>query len=301
VSQTSLQRAARDLERTLRTPIYVQTASGIMAAPNAVEFARKMKLAQREIDWGIEEIDSARGNTGGELVIGALLLSGSVVLASVISEIANTYPAAEVRILNGNADDVLRYLRNGDVDMVIGLLQNPESTELVHEVLAVTPYVVVGRHDHPLMKQQHVSPADLARCEWVVGTPGSHRRIQFEKMFADQQRPSTHVATCSLPIIRMLLAHSDRLTLLTSYELMYEEDALTSLPTQMSEPAPSIGLTMRQNWLPTQLQSSVIQLIKQRVVGSLSPLRELRRIAQGAGPRKTAQAPKSAKASASNT
>jgi DNA-binding transcriptional LysR family regulator len=249
-----------------------------MAAPNAVEFARKMKLAQREIALGIEEIGSAQGNSGGELVIGALLLSGSVVLASVISEITCNFPTADVRILNGNADDVLRYLRNGDVDLVIGLLQSPESTDLAHETLAVTPYVVVGRHDHPLMKKQEVTADDLAEFEWVVGTPGSNRRIQFERMFADRSRPASHVATCSLPIIRMLLSNSDRLTLLTSYELMYEEDALGSLPVKLKEPAPSIGLAFRQNWLPTQLQSSVIDLIKKRVVGSLSPLRELRRM-----------------------
>src|SRR5580658_9107564 len=64
VSQTSLQRAARDLERTLRTPLYIQTASGIMATPAAAEFARKIKVAQREIDWGVDEVEAARGNVG---------------------------------------------------------------------------------------------------------------------------------------------------------------------------------------------------------------------------------------------
>src|SRR5580658_452153 len=64
VSQTSLQRAARDLERNLRTPLYAQTASGIMATPAAAEFARKMKVAQREIDWGVDEVEAARGNVG---------------------------------------------------------------------------------------------------------------------------------------------------------------------------------------------------------------------------------------------
>jgi LysR family transcriptional regulator of gallate degradation len=137
---------------------------------------------------------------------------------------------------------------------------------------------VVGRQDHPLMQKQQVTLAELAQYEWVVGTPGSNRRILFEKLFTEDRRPAAQVATCSLPIVRMLLAHSDRLTLLTSYELMYEEDALGSLPIKLDDPAPSIGITTRQNWLPTQLQSSVINLIKQRVRGSLSPVRELRRM-----------------------
>jgi DNA-binding transcriptional LysR family regulator len=249
-----------------------------MAAPAAVEFARKMKVAQREIDWGVDEVEAAQGNVGGDIVIGALLLAGSEVLASVINELVATYPAANIRILSGNAEDVLRYLRNGDVDVVIGLLRNPGSAELVQEVLAETPYVVVGRHDHPLAGRERVTLDDLADYEWVIGTPGASRRTQFTRMFEGRRRPRSQVATCSLPIIRLLLTQSNRLTLLTSYEVMNEEDALAAVPFGPIEPVPSIGLTMRQNWLPTPLQTSVIDMIKQRIVGSLGPLRELQRI-----------------------
>jgi DNA-binding transcriptional LysR family regulator len=289
VSQTSLQRAARDLERTLRTPLYIQTAAGIMAAPGAVEFARKIKVAQREIDWGVDEVEAARGNVSGEIVIGALLLAGSAVLASVISDLVATYPTAHIRILNGNAEDVLRYLRNGDVDVVIGLLRNPGSEELVHEVLAETPYLVVGRHDHPLMRREHLKLDDLAEYEWVIGTPGANRRIHFDNMFAGRRKPQSRIATCSLPIIRPLLSQSDRLTLLTTFELLHEEDLLAAIPFAPIEPVPSIGLTMRQNWLPTQLQSQVIELIRQRIVKSLGPLKELQRISEVSRARRKAR------------
>lgn len=277
VSQTSLQRAARDLERNLRTPLYAQTASGIVATPAAAEFARKVKLALREIQWGIDEVEAARGNIGGEIVIGAMLLAGSVMLASVINEFVSLYPNANVRILNGNADDMLRYLRTGDVDVVIGLLRDAVSDDLVHQALAETPYVVVARHGHPLNQKTEVTLDDLADYEWIIGTPGAARRIRFDKLFAGRRRPQARIATCSLPTVRLLLTQSDRLTLLTSYELMYEEDALTAVPFGPIEPVPSIGLTTRENWLPTQLQANFIALIHNRIVGSLMPTKMLQR------------------------
>jgi DNA-binding transcriptional LysR family regulator len=278
VSQTSLQRAARDLERTVRTPLYTQTASGIVATQATAEFARKIKLALREIDWGVEEVEAARGNIEGEIVIGAMLLSGSVVLASVINEFVLAYPNANIRILNGNAEDMLRYLRLGDVDFVIGLLRDESPEDLVHEALAETPYVVVARQGHPLVQMNVAATLDdLADYEWIIGTPGASRRIRFDKLFSNRRRPAAHIATCSLPTVRLLLAQSDRLTLLTSYELMYEEDALAAVPFGPIEPVPSIGLTMRTDWLPTQLQSSFISLIKKRIVGSLLPTKDLNR------------------------
>jgi LysR family transcriptional regulator of gallate degradation len=277
VSQTSLQRAARDLERNLRTPLYAQTASGIVATPAACEFARKVKLALREIQWGIDEVEAARGNIGGEIVIGAMLLAGSVMLASVISEFVSAYPNAHVRILNGNAEDMLRYLRTGDVDMVIGLLRDPAPDDFVSQTLAETPYAVVARHGHPLHQKNEITLEDLADYEWIIGTPGATRRTRFENLFAGRRRPQTRIATCSLPTIRLLLTQSDRLTLLTTYELMHEEDGLTAVPFASIEPAPCIGLMMRENWLPTQLQADFIDLVHKQIVGSLMPTKTLKR------------------------
>jgi LysR family transcriptional regulator, regulator for genes of the gallate degradation pathway len=274
MSQTSLQRAARDLERMLRTPLYTQTASGIVATPSAAEFARQIKLALREVELGIDEVEAARGNIGGEIVVGAMLLGGSALVASVINEFVSEYPSANIRILNGNTKDVIRYLRNGDVDIVIGLLRDPELEDLDHKSLAETPYVVVGRPGHPLIEKGQVTLDDLADHDWIIGTPGAARRTRFERLFAGRRRPQARIETCSLPTIRLLLAQSDRLTLMTSYELMFEEDELAAVPFGPIEPAPRVGLTTRANWLPTDLQANFVRLVEKRIVGSLITTRE---------------------------
>jgi DNA-binding transcriptional LysR family regulator len=270
VSQTSLQRAARDLERTLRTPLYIQTASGIMANPAAVEFSRKVKLALREVELGAQEIEAAKGNVGGEVVIGAMLLAGSVVLSSVLNEFVATYPNANVRVLNGNAEDMLNCLRVGEVDFVIGLLRESSPDGLKERILAPTPFVVVARPGHPLMEKRQVTLDELADYDWIIGTPGASRRERFDKLFADRRKPPARIATCSLPIVRQLLAQSDRLTLLTRYELLTEDDMLAAVPYGPIEPVPSLGLTMRENWLPTRLQASFVELIEERIVGTLN-------------------------------
>jgi len=277
VSQTSLQRAARDLERTLRTPLYLQTAAGIMASPAAAAFARQIKLALREIDWGLEEIEAARGHFGGEIVVGAMLLAGNVLLASVLNEFVNTYPNASVRVMNGNAEDMLRYLRAGDVDFVVGLLREPRPEGLVERALVQTPYVVVARPGHPLTRKRKVDLDDLADYDWVVGTPGASRRLCFDHLFEGRRKPQARIAAGSLPTVRLVIQQSDRLTLLTSYELMFEDDGLATVPFGPIEPAPHIGITMRDNWLPTQLQSAFLELIQERMVGLITRTADLSR------------------------
>jgi LysR family transcriptional regulator, regulator for genes of the gallate degradation pathway len=277
VSPATLSRAARDLESDLRRPLYQRTASGIAATLAGAKFARKLKLATREIDWGIEELDSAKGSLRGQIVIGAMQLAGSYLLASVLNEFIAAHPHATVRIWNGSSSAMLRSLRGGDVDFVIGLLRDPVPEDLVEEPLAEAPYVIAARRGHPLLNKRKVALDDLAACDWVVGTPGACRRVCFDTLFAGGRRPMARVETSSLPTIRLVLARSDCLTLFTSYELMYEDDALAAVPYGPIEPIPSIGVTTRADWLPTQLQLNFLRLIRKQMTASLSPVKELRR------------------------
>jgi LysR family transcriptional regulator, regulator for genes of the gallate degradation pathway len=277
VSQATLSRAARDLERDLHKPLYHRTASGIAATAAGADFARKLKLAAREIEWGIEELDSARGSLRGQVVIGAMQLAGSFLLASVLNEFITAYPHANVRIQNGSSGAMLKSLRGGDVDFVIGLLRDPVPEDLIEEPLADAPYVIVARQGHPLFGKRKVMLDDLSAYDWVVGTPGACRRVCFDALFAGRHKPQARVETSSLPTIRLVLARSDCLTLLTTYELMYEDDALAAVPYGPIEPIPSIGVTTRNNWLPTQLQANFLHLIRKRMTASLMPIKELLR------------------------
>jgi LysR family transcriptional regulator, regulator for genes of the gallate degradation pathway len=276
LSHATLQRAARELERTLRVPLYARTASGIVAMPEAAEFARRVKVAQREIDQGIDEIEAARGSSGAEIAIGAMNMAGSVLLGSVINDFVLSNRTASVRIVNGNAKELLIQLRSGDVDAVIGLLREPGAEDLIQLPLAETPYVVVARQGHPLLQRQRVALEDIAAYEWVIGNRDSTRRLCFDTLFAGRCMPPTRIETSSLPTIRLLLSQGDRLALLTSYELMHEEDALGSVPYGPIAPAPSIGLTLRKDWLPTALQASFIERIQKLIGESLLPAKSFR-------------------------
>ena len=76
-------------------------------------------------------------------------------------------------------------------------------------------------------------------------------------------------------MIRHLLARSERLTLITSYELKHEHDVLASVAFEQMDPVPSIGVTMRADWLPTQLHLDFIDLLRRRMTaGDVLPLKK---------------------------
>ena len=268
LTQASLQRAARDLEGNVRKPVYHRTAAGVMVTPDGVEFGRRLKLATQEIEWGIREIETAKGAHDSHIVIGALPFGGSLLLATVLDEFIADHPRADIRIMTEGASEMRKRLRAGEVDLVLGIIQETTADDLRNESFAKTPYEIVARRGHSLAQKGSVTLDDLARYDWVVGTEGSSRRACFDALFAGRSTPKAPIATSSIPIIRHLLASSDRLTVMTSYEQIYEGGALVSLPFGPLVATPSLGITMRREWLPTRLHQDFVDLLRLRVTDS---------------------------------
>jgi LysR family transcriptional regulator, regulator for genes of the gallate degradation pathway len=268
LSPASLQRAARDLEGNLRKPLYYRTAAGMNVTPDGIDFGRRMKLALQEIDWGIRELGEVEGGAMGPIVVGAMPLGGSVLLGPVLESIIERHPEVEITVRNESALEMLKSLRNGDVDMVVGLVPLTPDEELGSEALVDTPYSIVVRRGHPLLKQGKVTRDDLLGYDWIIGGPGSSRRACFEALFAGGSRGRAPIATSALSVIRHLLTRGDRLTLMTSYELLHQEAGLVAVPYAPIRPVPSIGITTRANWMPTRLHTDFMQAIRERMANA---------------------------------
>lgn len=265
LTQASLQRAVRHLEGNLGRTIFHRTSTGVVVTPDGVNLARKLKLASQEIELGLQEIEDAQGAHTSRIVLGTLPYGGSMLLASVLDEFTRRHPNARVRVLTEGATEMMRRLRFGDVDLVVGIVQETTDADLVNETYAHTQFRVVARTGHPLAGKQHVTLDDLTSYDWITGLAGASRRLCLDNMFRGHALPSAPIETSTLPIIRQLLADSDRLTLMTSYELRHESHALVAIPFGPIAARPAVGITMRNNWLPTRIHRDFIDLIRSRL------------------------------------
>ena len=266
ISQASLHRAARELERNLGKPLFHNSIYGVITTRGGAELARKLSLAMRELEWGIEEIQAAAGQKGGELRIGAMPLAGSFLLAPVLNELTKLFPQVRVQVRTGDGVSLTRALRLGEIDFVVGLIRTGvNSEELEQEALASSPYVLVARRNHPLTKKSKLTLSDLQSYDWIAPSQGATRRSAFESIFsAFKKPPQANIETYSLSTIRLLLRGSDRLTLLTRFEFEYEKGAgaMTVLPYGPIEPVHSVGMTRRANWTPTSLHLKFMDLLR---------------------------------------
>jgi LysR family transcriptional regulator, regulator for genes of the gallate degradation pathway len=256
ITEPSLHRSARTLERILRRTLYRRTAQGFTTTPAATELARRFKVAAREIEYASDEIDAERGLFASRIVIGNIPHSNVRLLSAAINQLLAKFPDASVDVRDGHYDDLLAALRSGSLDLVYGVLRLPKwAVDVEEKFLFANRYAVVARRDHPLRALHKITVSDLARYDWIMPPLGTPRRHAFEEMFKRHKAPpKVSVETTSVGIYRSLLPASDKLSLYSAREIEGGQSAtFEALPYRSPRLKRSDGIAIRKDWRPTRV------------------------------------------------
>lgn len=274
ISQPTMHRAARDLERLSGLALFTRTATGIVLTPAAKALVQHVKLAVAELEQGFAEVTESLGGDSGRIVVGSMPLSRTFILPNAINALVRERPDVGVDVIDGPYDDLLHGLRHGDIDVLIGALRDPLPIDDVEqEPLFEDPLAVVARAFHPLTRKPAVTLDDLAACQWVVPRLGTPTRARFDALFAGRP-PRGLVETSSQILVRGLLLGSDRLTFISAHQIRHEHELglLVVLPVDLAGTERPIGLTMRRGWRPTATQKRFLDFLREAGRMAVSPV-----------------------------
>lgn len=262
VAAPTLNRSLRNLKEMVGTPLYRRTPSGFTTTAVGARFARDLRVALVEIDQALDEIATARGDAYGRISIGCLPQTPKLFLAETVSAVIRQYPGVEISLQEDAYTPLAEALRGGGLDMVIGALRYHPAGEFKETPLFADPHVLVVRQNHPLPSGVELQDAQLAELSWLIPWRDTPRRELLETIFSRfPQRPHVVMTTSSLAMIKAILVESDSLTLLARSQISMEEgdQSLRILKIEDTTPPRVVGVTTRQDWLPTPVQSAFIQ------------------------------------------
>jgi DNA-binding transcriptional LysR family regulator len=268
ISEPSLHRSARQLERELRRTLFQRTARGVTTTLQGSELARRFQVASREIEYALEEIQAARGVIVSRIAIGNIPHSGTSVLSNAIQKLLAAYPDTRVQVIDDHYAALLSDLRAGKLDVLFGVLRRPAwATDTDEEFLFANPYTVVARKGHPLTKLRRITLRDLSGCDWVLPDRGTPRREAFERLFAKSGfSPKVSIETTSLAVYRSILASSDRISLFSKLETEQPGvpvRSLVKLHYSSSVLSRADGVAIRMDWQPTRVHRKFLELLRE--------------------------------------
>ncbi len=123
------------------------------------------------------------GSEGGTAHVG-VVSTAKYFAPRVLAAFARAHPKIELRLMVGNRADVVRGLREHDLDLAV-MGRPPDDIDVSATVFGDHPHVVVVPPGHVLAGRAAVPPSGLAGETFLVREPGSGTRSLMERFFAE--------------------------------------------------------------------------------------------------------------------
>lgn len=255
LAQPTVHRAITQLEQEAARPLFERTSFGMIATRPALALAQAAQLAFAELDQAEADLGDMVGREVGRIVIGAMPLSRSYILARTIARFRKRRPTLPIKALDGPYDDLMVGLRRGEVDFLVGALRDPAPIgDIEQQPLFDDSLVMVARHE----QSEEITLTALATYPWVVATGSAPTRRYFDRLFDSlgAGAPKSLVETGSMILMRELLRVSEHIGCISRLQVAAEVDLgfVGVLPFLLEASSRPIGLTVRSGWVPTRAQ-----------------------------------------------
>ena len=267
LSQPSVHRAARSLEEVAGIRFFAAHPTGVTLTKAAEALVLSTKLALSEIRQGIEEISREQGEDKGTFVLGSLPLARTLIVPKAVHAMVSKTSSVQVRVVDGRYGELLRSLREGDLDCLIGALRYPlPADDVEQEVLFRDALVIVAHPKHPLAKRKEINLEDTLAFPWIAPpkeTPAGQYLFDTLRIHERATTPVRAVSS-SMMMLRGLLAEGDYISIVSQHQISIDQELGTIAPLNIALEGQfrDIGLTFRRNWRPTDTQARFIDLLQ---------------------------------------
>lgn len=178
ISQPSLSRQVRALEREIGASLFDRTSRQVQITAAGAEFLPLARQALGLLDVAAERARQAARGRRGELRLGFVATAAIDVLPRILALHRTQRPEVSVSLAELTSGEQVTALLTGDLDVGIG--RDVVPTEgLQVDVIRVEPIFVAVAEDHPLVFRAQVRLADLAGQGIVRLPPGRAQRVDL--------------------------------------------------------------------------------------------------------------------------
>ena len=265
IAQPSLSRSIRELEKELGVPLFERHARGAALTQMGTVFARRARMAVRELEKGRDEISQIQGEVHGDVAVCISGVSHLTLLGAALRPFQKRYPLVKLNLIEGVYPLYENRLKQGLIDVYVGPAPEGGSPpELKVEKLFQPSRVVLARQGHPLAGATSIR--ELLGADWLTTSITDKAEAEFGAIFDQIGLPQPHLSmrvSSALTLITALIS-SDALVISsrTWADMPMFKSHLTVLDVEEVLTAPPIALVYRSAVPPTPAAEYFCDMIR---------------------------------------
>ncbi len=155
ISQPALGTQVKKLEEELDVILFSRNFNGVELTKAGARFLKHAQDIIDKVDFAERDISEFQGKIEGEVNIGVTPSSGRVLLPTILDECSTHYPEISLSCRQGYSDEMIRWVKNGDVNLAFsheaGVDENLTAIPmLAQELCVIGPPDLVGKNSEPL-------------------------------------------------------------------------------------------------------------------------------------------------------
>lgn len=173
ITQPAVTQGIKNLEVSLNTTLFIRTKKGVILTSEGEELYKYIKEGMTYFINGTNKLNELKNLDSGVIKIGASTSLTENYLMKYITKFHRLHPNIEIKIINDLTDNLLKDLRNGNVDIVIGSKTFKENKDLKFYNLFDTEYIFVSN--------RNIINCDVLKEKLILQTSPSITRCTFNE------------------------------------------------------------------------------------------------------------------------
>ncbi len=176
VAQPALSQQIASLERELGVRLFDRSSRRVALTDAGRALAARAERILADVAAAVEEMTAHAGGLRGRVVLGTYQSFAEYTLPKLLGRFHAAHPGIEVALREGMADELLVRLREGEIDVFVGQLdeaRGAQTSDFHDEPLYDDELVLAVGGSHALASQSSVRIEDLRDEAFVIFRPGS--------------------------------------------------------------------------------------------------------------------------------
>ncbi len=226
LSQSATSHALGRLREVFNDPLLVRSTKNMVPTPRALELLEPLQKILLDIEQLIQQTVFEPKTALGTIQLAASDYGTVVILPKVLKRISDNAPHLNVECDNWRSD-ILDLLKNGAVDLALGVLNLQSASEFRFQTLFVEDFVSVVRADHPITQTDFTIESYVAWSHALI-------TITNSPVSAIPNSPVSHVDTVlsGLGVKRRVMLKLPHF--LSAPMIVQETDLILTLPRRIA-------------------------------------------------------------------
>jgi len=259
ISQPAVTQAIKNLEAQLNTTLFTRTKKGIVLTREGEELFSYIKEGMNYFLNGTNKILELKNLETGIIKIGCSTSVTENFLMPYIKKFHELYPKIEIKVVNQLTDILLKDLRNGNIDIVIGGESFKENKDLLFKQIREIKYIFISD------KKINMSLEEILKYPLILQTLPSVGRSVFDNFVRENNlKYNIGMEVISHRLVVEFVKSGIGIGLAVKEYISddLKNENLFEIKVDRNLPIRKIGYVVRDNFVPSFAVKAFIDVIK---------------------------------------